>query len=462
MTRIVKLQHLLGACLWLVVLVVYAADARAEVFFGNPGNYLDMLGRLAPGDMLLLDPGDYQNGLPIYNLNGRPDNPIVIAGPEGKRRAVFWARACCNTVSIHNSSYVEIRNLEINRRGLPADAVVDAVKAEGTSQWAHHITLENLLILNYGNDQQAVGISTKCPAWNWVIRRNVIWGAGTGLYLGNSDGRQPFVNGVIEYNLIADTIGYNLQIKHQVDRPNLAGLPRTGRTIIRHNVFSKARNGAAGDGARPNVLVGHWPLSGDGSNDVYQIYGNFFYQNPTGEALFQGEGNLALYNNLFVNRSGAAIHIQSQYDRPRLVRVFNNTVVARDQGIRISGGDSRYAQTVVANAVFAATPIQAGDQTANTTDAFENADAYLINPTADLGALDLYPQPGMLIGPPIDTRSFQSLFLDWDLDFNGYPQYPIPGAFRGAYAGEGENPGWLPRLEIPPAPIDSSDSEKIN
>lgn len=60
------------------------------------------------------------------------------------------------------------------------DLPVDAVKAEGHADWAHHITLENLLIRvrGHGNNQQTVGISTKCPAWGWVIRDNEIIGAG--------------------------------------------------------------------------------------------------------------------------------------------------------------------------------------------------------------------------------------------------------------------------------------------
>ncbi|MBK7696343.1 MAG: hypothetical protein IPI30_19105 [Saprospiraceae bacterium] len=53
-------------------------------------------------------------------------------------------------------------------------------KAEGTAgNWAHHVTIEKLNIVNCGVDQQAVGISTKCPAWNWIIRSNIIIGAGT-------------------------------------------------------------------------------------------------------------------------------------------------------------------------------------------------------------------------------------------------------------------------------------------
>ncbi|MBI1745969.1 MAG: right-handed parallel beta-helix repeat-containing protein [Acidobacteria bacterium] len=436
--------------LLLTIFWLFSQYGLAEIYQANTGNYRSLLDGLAPGDTLRLDAGDYQMGLPIEGLNGAEETPIIISGPDDGPPAVFWARECCNTVSINNSSYVEIRNLEINRQGLPAEAVVDAVKAEGTSQWAHHITLENLRIYNYGNHQQAVGISTKCPAWNWVIRRNAIYGAGTGMYLGNDDGRDPFVNSVIENNLIVDSIGYNLEIKHQNDRPSVKDMPRSGTTVIRHNTFSKQNKGALGDNARPNLLVGHWPPSGDGSADTYQIYGNFFYENPTGEALFQGEGNIALYNNLFVNSSGPAIHIQRQYDSPRMIRVFNNTVVANGNGIRVSGGDPIYDQKVVANAVFAQTPIVAYDTTDNITDAYEAAGDYLADPYSELGQMDLYPQKGSLVGSFIDREAFEDSYWDWDIDFNGDEQYPEPGVFRGAYAGEGANPGWRPQLEIKP------------
>jgi hypothetical protein len=420
------------------------AAARAEVHFGNPTNYRMLVASLQAGDTLLLEAGTYDRGLPIVDLLGQRDRPIVIEGPASGPPALFLGSSARNTISITRSGYVTIRNLRLD--GL--NDIGDGVKAEGTGgNFAHHITLEDLIIENHDADQQIVGVSTKCPAWDWVIRRCVIRRCGTGVYLGDSNGTSPFVNGLIEYNLIVDTIGYNLQIKHQVDRPALPGLPRNGTTVLRHNVFSKAQNGSSGDLARPCVLVGHWPLSGDGSSDVYQMYGNFFYENPN-EALFQGEGNVALYDNLFVQRSGAAVNIQPHNDVPRSIRVFHNTVLASGRGIRVSGGDAGYQQKVVGNAVFAADPIQAPDQQDNVTDTLAAAGSYLVNPTGALGALDLYPLAGALTGPAIDTSLLQG-FLDWDRDFNGALH---PATFRGAYGGQGQNPGWLPQLEIKPAP----------
>jgi hypothetical protein len=322
---------------------------------------------------------------------------------------------------------------------------VDAVKAEGVSD---HITLENLCIRNHGNDQQIVGISTKAPAWDWVIRGNIILRAGTGIYLGSSDGSAPFVHGVIEYNLIADTLGYNMEIKHQLPRPNLPGLPAAaGATIIRHNVFSKAARGMTGDMARPNLFVGHFPPAGPGEEDVYEIYGNFFYQNPTGEPLFQGEGNLAIYSNLLWNENGDAILIRPHHAFPRRVNVFANTIVAAGTGIKIVGAWEKSRQLVLGNIVFASMPILANDKADNLSGPVARAQAYLRHPQGPLGKLDLSPVPGRL--PEGKLPEGLLGYRDARLDFEGHDRKV---ASIGAYAGVAAIPEWLPALQRKPVP----------
>jgi hypothetical protein len=415
------------------------------VYQANPTNYLTLLRGLRAGDTLVLAAGNYDNpndvpGLPLFDLNGTPTQPIVITGPESGPPAVLLGRSTHNTVRLSNASYIILRNFEIDGRDLGGFGVA----AQGL---AHHITIENLRIRGVGGDQQIVGISTSSSTvWNWTVRRNIIEGAGTGIYFGNSDGRSPFIAGVIENNLFRDTIGYNMQIKHQLPRPtNITGMPTTPqKTIIRHNVFTKSANSSTGGNARPNLLVGHFPTSGLGMDDLYEIYGNFFYQNPT-EALFQGEGNIAFYGNVLVNDTGSAINIQPHYDVPRYVRVIGNTVVARDSGIRVSGGSTSSTQAVLGNAVFASTPISAATQSANTTDAYANAANHLVNPSAPLGTLDLFPKAGMLTGAAPDLGGLA--FTDLDKDFNGSPR---TWTRRGAYSGEGSNPGWRLALEIKP------------
>lgn len=339
--------------------------SKARDYHVTPDNYLKYVKNVVAGDKIYLSGGRYKNGLPLYFKNGNANSPITIEGPENKPYAVFVGHSRRNTVSIVDSSYITIRNINIdgNRQ------FVDGIKAEGHSEYAHHITLENITIYNQGRHQQIVGISTKCPAWNWVIRDIDIDGAGTGMYLGDSDGYAPFFNSVIENNKIWNTIGYNLQVKHQiVRREEISGMPRQGgETIIRNNIFSKSDNSSDRGLARPNVLVGHWPSGGAGKEDVYRIYNNVFYRNPN-EALFQGEGNIQLHNNIFYNDEDngfPAIAIQRHNCIPRKINIFNNTVITKGTGIRIKDGDSHFKQQVSDNRIFADVPLIGGEQKNN-------------------------------------------------------------------------------------------------
>lgn len=395
--------------------VLLATTVHATISIGDPDNYRKLMTQLNAGDTLLLRPGTYTLGLPIHRMEGNTDRPIVITGMEGEPRPLFLARRGRNTISIVDSAYVHIRNLELDGQGLP----VDGVKAEGHSQWAHHITLENLLIRGHGNNQQTVGISTKCPAWNWTIRNNLILGAGTGMYLGDSDGSAPFFAGLIEHNRIIDSTGYDLQIKHQLAQPELSGLTEGGRgTTIRQNVFIKTKASTEEGMARPSVLVGHWPLSGPGSGAIYQIYGNLFYDNPS-EALFQGEGNIGLYGNYFINPNGDAIHIQPHNDVPKRVDIFDNTIVATGAGITVrrKENDFRYQQHLVANTVFASPALTGGVQESNLTGSYDEAGDYLVSPFGGLEQLNLSPKAGQLASDQSDLSRFDH-YLDWNKGFN--------------------------------------------
>ena len=125
--------------------------------------------------------------------------------------------------------------------------------------------------------------------------------------------------------------------------------------MIRHNVFAKGEDSSTGNQARPNVLLGHFPASGPGMNDRYAVYGNLFYNNPT-ERLFQGEGDIALYSNLFVNPAGDGIAIMAHKGDPRRISIFQNTVVARDTGIWFRKTEETRQALVLGNAVMAGKP----------------------------------------------------------------------------------------------------------
>ena len=418
--------------------------APTRTLQANPSTYRSLIPGLLPGDRLQLAAGTYTAGLNLWNKKGQPGKCIVIEGPASGSPALFLGSDSWNTVSFKNSSYIAIKNLTLDGQG----RLGDGVKGEAGSTSNHHILLENLKISRHNNTVQTVGINSKSPAWNWVIRRNTITSTGTGIYLGGSSGQYETVGFLIENNLVYDTLGYNMEIKHQLTRNVSIGVPASGTTIIRNNVWSKANGSTTSPYPYPNVLVGHWPLSGNGSTDLYQIYDNLFYQNPY-EALFQGEGNVALHDNLFVNRGGpAAVRFQRHNSVPRRLEVYNNTIVATGTGLSITSADPAYKQRVIGNAVFAAgTPIVGGQQTSNVTGTYAAASTYLNNPGGAIGAgLDLYPRAGKLTGTAIDT-SFLSGLTDWNKDFNKLVRITT---FRGAYSGEGVNPGWQPSLTIKP------------
>jgi len=432
----------------LFLLMVMNSGLKASLITAGPGNYTTFLNTLISGDTLLLTSGVYTNNLTLNGLNGTITDPIVIFGMGDS--TIFQGQSCCNTISLTQCSFLEISNFKLEGQGLN----IDAVKAEGTpGNWVHHLTISYLNISGYNASQQNVGISTKCAAWDCVFRKNIIKNTGTGMYLGNSNGENPFVNGLIEYNFIGNTMGYNIEIKHQLDtvRDDFAGTSVDGKTIISHNVFSKDSGAASGSNARPNLLVGGFPLTGWGAQDYYEIYGNLFYNNPT-EALFQGTGNIMMYQNIFINQvdpSGGqrAVYFTPQNGvSPQDIKVFHNTVWTANSngGIRIYNPDPGFQQYCYGNAVFSAQAItNFTDTLHNITDDYANAGNYFLSAGNSLNTINLYPQVGQLTGPLTVDTLFQSLSA-WQQDFNGDL---YDWTYRGAYSGCCSNPGWTLQLD---------------
>jgi hypothetical protein len=435
----------------LLCLLSISIPLCAVTYQANPTNYRSQLALLRPGDTLVLASGTY-SFLNVTGLNGAPSAWITITGPNSGSPAIIAATSgCCNTVEISNSSYVAIQNLTIDSKGIRD---VFGISAHGTGNITHHILIENNQLIGQNASQQTVGISTKTTTWGWIIRHNTIIGAGTGIYLGDSDGLQPFVGGVIENNLIENTIGYNMEIKHQYSRPIVVGMPTRPRsTIIRNNVFIKDDQ-LSPDGDRPNLMLGGFPASGAGSSDRYQVYGNAFLHNPR-EALLQVEGRVSIHDNVFAGGQIAAVVLRKTYLPLTVAHVYNNTVYSPNKGIYF-GTSATVEDVVTGNLVFAATPISGpiAHLSNNTVDTFANAATYVNAPSLNLGAMDFYPRAGQAQGSALNLSAFSSE-RDSGNDFNGTPKNAARSAvvFRGAYAGVGANPGWKLQAGIkPPAP----------
>lgn len=402
----------------------------------SPSNYAEIVKTLKPGDTMMLEPGNYPR-LTIAGLRGEPGRCIIITGPKEGTPAVIQGAPRFNTVDIVNSSYVALQNLLIDSRGIPGAFGISA--GRGTSSLTHHILIEDNTLIGQGGAQQTDGISTKTPTWGWVIRRNKILGAGTGIYLGNSDGSSPFFAGIIEDNLIQDPTGYCLQIKYQSPRPAISGMPtEPSLTIIRDNVFIK-NDQPSPDGDRPNVLVGGFPESGPGAKDRYEIYGNLFYYNPR-EALFQASGRVSFHDNILVGGGPGAAVFRNHDLRLKLAHVYNNTIYTNQNGIHF-GNAAVEDDAVVGNLVFAAIPISGPirHQSGNIVDGPGKAAQYVHGPSFSLNSMDFYPRGKKAQGKPLDLLRFAN-DVDYQLDFNRNPKGKM--TFRGAYAGSGRNPGW--------------------
>ncbi len=430
--------------LGLVVMCFTPRLLQARDHQATPQTLNTVLGTVAAGDTVTLAAGDYSH-FSLNNALGTATQPILITGPATGAPAVIHADPgpCCNTIELRGATYVTLRHLTVD-----GDNVDGAFGLSASGANVHHITVEFCRFVEHDTSQQNVAISTKTPTSGWVIRNNHIVGAGTGMYLGNSDGTDPFVDGVIEHNVFADTLGYNVQIKwQQAHGPVPGAVVGPSRTVIRHNVFVK-NDRPSPDGDRPNLLVGGFPASGDNSNDTYEIYGNVFVHNPR-ESLLQASGRVSIHDNLFVDVTGTAIRLQN-HDLPlRRAWVYNNTVFSAGTAISISGAPPE-GSAVVGNALFANTPVSGSPATMvdNVTGTPAQAAAVLVNASTMLGMMDLFPRPGMLGGTALDLSPFSS-DVDTLLDFNCQPK----GAqtLRGAYAGDGVNPGWLPALDNKPA-----------
>ena len=420
-------------------------DASAKIVEGNPSNARKLASSLKPGDTLKLAAGTYTSGMRLNNLRGTPDAWITIEGPDSGDPAVFMARRGANTLGMRNCCYVAIRNLHFDGKHIRG---VDAIKASTVGQPAtHHIIIEGCTIKNHDGHQNTVGISTKTDTWGWIIRNNRVISCGTGLYLGNSDGHRPFVNGLIENNLIVNPIGYCMQIKYQKKRPDIEGMPQGPcSTIIRNNVFIKNdRHSDAGN--RPNLLVGNFPDSGDGSQDLYEIYGNLFVHNPR-ESLLQVAGGVTIHDNVFVDVKGNAIRVQSNRGHPvKRVSIYNNTFYKAGTGVSI--GDRAHVDQLIGNLIFAGRTTRRNPKVSrdNIVGSVADAATYLTKPSVKPGEMNFYPLEDKCQGEPLDLSAF-SKDKDYNLDFNGQSKGDFK--YRGAYAGSGENPGWKLQAENKP------------
>jgi hypothetical protein len=151
--------------------------------------------------------------------------------------------------------------------------------------------------------------------------------------------------------------------------------------------------------------------------------------------LFQAEGHVAVYNNLFINPRGDAVRIQPHHLRPRNIAVFHNTVVAAGIGISMVGGEEGYMRHVEANAVFAYQPLVGEIGANNFSAAYSDARDYLVDPFGAVESLDMTPTSERLVERGQSSDRFGG-FPDSMRDYRGTQRtVPVFGACEPAARG---------------------------
>lgn len=414
---------------WAALAILPAAallsrPAAAIVLHADPNDLTSKLPALRAGDTLILKAGQYRypGTRQLVNMHGRDGAWITITGPEPPLEAVMQGPAGRNTLELVGCSYLILRRLKFDGRNIADDAIkaADPVRATAADQRrpVHHIRIEECTIVNHDRHQTYVGINCQVPAWNWTIRRNRILSAGTGIYLGDSKGRFPFLNATIEYNLVRNPKGYCLQIKHYDRRIDPSDMPTRqpyesmpGRdevcqNVIRHNVFAKNdREGEMGD--RPNVLLDGFPDAGPGARDRHRVYGNLVLNNPR-EALLQGSGRLSIHDNIFISSARPAVCLQAHEGKvPRSALVYHNTIITDREPVRVSGATPG-AQIAVAGNIMASGKIR--DDAAvrlgsNLVMGLWRAESFFESVSSRIAEMDLRPVRMPEIKIPMKTRA---------------------------------------------------------
>ncbi len=132
-------------CVLLINAAGYKELGAAEVPVRNSSELRAAVRDLTPGTTIVLAPGDYQGNSYVQGAAGTEQAPIVIAGADPNRPPVFSEGG--QAIHLADCSHLILKHLKIT--GFPGNGInIDDGGSFETP--AHHITLENVTILQTG------------------------------------------------------------------------------------------------------------------------------------------------------------------------------------------------------------------------------------------------------------------------------------------------------------------------
>jgi hypothetical protein len=132
-------------CVGLICVLPSLAQAE-EIRVADTIELRAALAHIAPGETVLLSPGVYEGGMYLSNVSGTGEAPIVIQGADPNAPPVFRDGGG-QAFHLADCSYVVLRNIQVEGFAGNGINIDDGGSFETPS---HHITLENVTILETG------------------------------------------------------------------------------------------------------------------------------------------------------------------------------------------------------------------------------------------------------------------------------------------------------------------------
>jgi Right handed beta helix region len=311
----------------ILLCVLPSARPASSAEVGPGADWCAAVGALAPGEELVLRPGDYPGGCTIRR-DGAPGAPLVIRAkdPDAPTRIVYTQRES-NVLNLH-ASHVTIRGLRFG----PTLADIDAIRIYA----GHDITIEDCRFADLGG---IAVVSNHTSIHSLVVRSNrIVRSNATAMYFGCHDGTWCTATGLeIERNYIdgveapSDQIGYGIEVK------------LNSTAAIRDNVIVDTKG--------PGIMV-------YGARDPAQlsiVERNLVIGSRTSSAIVVGGGPAIVRNNIATRSAESGIALENYGGRGLLrgVVLAHNTVYGNHEaGIGVPPA-GRLEVTIANNAVHA-------------------------------------------------------------------------------------------------------------
>lgn len=302
-----------------------AAEA-AVIEIGPAEDLIGAINKLAPGDELVLQGGEYNLSPKLsITVSGTAQDPIIIRAKDGEVPVITRPDANQNTINIENTSYVTLRGIEVKGGS-------HGIRINNSS----FITIEECHI----HDTDDVGLSANIPGSKYEglkLLRNHIHdtsNTGEGMYLGcNTNGCQVF-DSLIEGNYI-----------HHTNGPNIA--QGDGIEIKEGSYNNIVRDNVIHDTNYPCIIT--YSTVGNGGPNI--IERNVLW--GCGDHGIQSAADVIIRNNIILSANADSIRNQPhQSGSPANIVIAHNTIL-KGAGDAIRSDGITGAVTIANNAIYA-------------------------------------------------------------------------------------------------------------